>query len=99
MTIALILAALVTGADIVDENLDGKSVVVEGRAIGFTESGFAMKVASVPVTPKCAQSLSSIALRTSSREIVSPTIYQTSLIELTPELSCNILPGIKSKEP
>ena len=50
MTIALILAALVTGADIVDENLDGKSVVVEGRAIGFTESGFAMKVDEIPVT-------------------------------------------------
>jgi len=50
MIFGLILAALATGSDIVNDEMDGKNVVVEGRAIGFTESGFAMKVDEVPVT-------------------------------------------------
>ena len=50
MIFGLLVAALATGADIVSDEMDGKAVVVEGRAIGFTESGFAMKVDSVPVT-------------------------------------------------
>jgi len=50
MILGFILAALVTGADLINEDLDGKSIVVEGRAIGFTESGFAMKADEVPLT-------------------------------------------------
>ncbi len=48
--IALALAALVTGSDIVNGEYDGQTVAVEGRAIGFTESGFAIKVDEVPLT-------------------------------------------------
>ena len=50
MIFGLVLAALVTGADIVNGDFDGKTIVAEGRAIGFTESGFAMKVDEVPLT-------------------------------------------------
>ena len=50
MIFGLVLAALVTGAEIVEGDFDGKEIVTEGRAIGFTESGFAMKVDEVPVT-------------------------------------------------
>jgi len=50
MIFGLIFAVLATGADIIRDGMDGTSVVVEGRAIGFTESGFAIKVDEVPVT-------------------------------------------------
>ena len=50
MISALFLAALVSGAELVEGDFDDKTIDVEGRAMGFTESGFAMKVDDIPVT-------------------------------------------------
>ena len=48
--LGLLFAALMTGAELTELKHDGAHVVVEGRVIGLTESGFAMKVDDVPVT-------------------------------------------------
>ena len=45
-----VLAVLISGVELVEGNFDGKTITVEGRAIGFTESGFAVKVDDVPLT-------------------------------------------------
>ena len=50
MTAGLLLAALVTGAQLMDGDFDGRTVEAEGRVIGLTESGFAMKVDEIPLT-------------------------------------------------
>ncbi len=50
MTAGLLLAALVTGAQLMDDDFDGRTVEAEGRVIGLTESGFAMKVDEIPLT-------------------------------------------------
>ena len=50
MSMSLLLAVLVTGADLIGGNLDGKQVAIEGRAIGLTESGIAVKVDEIPIT-------------------------------------------------
>ncbi len=50
MISVFLLAALMTGADLTELTHDGTRVVAEGRVIGITESGFAMKVDEVPVT-------------------------------------------------
>ncbi len=48
--IGLLLAALVTGAQLMDARFDGATLEAEGRVIGLTESGFAMKVDEIPLT-------------------------------------------------
>lgn len=50
MIFAFIIAAFVSGVALVEDNFDGKKIAVEGRIIGLTESGFAMKVDDVPIT-------------------------------------------------
>ena len=45
-----VLAVLISGVELVEGDFDGKTITVEGRAIGFTESGFAVKVDDVPLT-------------------------------------------------
>lgn len=50
MIIGILLATFVTGADLIRGNFDGKTISVEGRAIGLTESGIAVKVDDVPIT-------------------------------------------------
>ncbi|MCR5752247.1 MAG: hypothetical protein K6G91_09805 [Kiritimatiellae bacterium] len=50
MISVLLFAVLVSGADLIEGDFDGKTIEVEGRAMGFTESGFAMKVDDIPLT-------------------------------------------------
>lgn len=50
MILGIVLAALVSGVELIEGDFDGRTITVEGRAIGFTESGFAVKVDDVPLT-------------------------------------------------
>lgn len=50
MSIGFLLAALLTSADLTGGNLNGKLISIEGRAIGLTESGIAVKVDEIPIT-------------------------------------------------
>lgn len=50
MMLGIVLAALVSGVELMEGDFDGQAITVEGRAIGFTESGFAIKVDDVPLT-------------------------------------------------
>ena len=50
MILGIVLAALVSGTGLVEDNHDGERIEVEGHVIGFTESGFAMKVDEIPIT-------------------------------------------------